>query len=160
EWTGYKVYLTQTCDDDRPNLNTDVTTRPASTADFEVLPTSEDQLAERKLVPKEQVVVSGYVTAADLLSSRNEAHIELLGPVAQDHSWQAKAGEGFAAAQFVIDWQAKEARCPQGERRVIWLERSDRHGHASVQTRFSKPVCGACACRASCTASESGPRTL
>ena len=43
---------------------------------------------------------------------------------------------------------------------MIWLERKDRHGHATVQIRFSKPVCAACACRASCTASMSGPRTL
>jgi transposase len=160
EWTGYKVHLTETCDDDTPNLITDVTTTPATTADFDVLPTIQDNLADRKLTPKEQIVDSGYVTADHLLSSRSNHQIDLLGPVADDHSWQAKAGEGFAAAQFVIDWDAKQARCPQGERSVIWLERTDRHGHATVQIRFSKPVCAACACRASCTASESGPRTL
>ena len=160
EWTGYKVHLTETCDDDTPNLITDVTTTPAPTADFDVLPTIQENLAERKLTPKEQIVDSGYMTADHVLSSRNDHQIDLLGPVAENHSWQAKAGEGYGAAQFAIDWDAKVARCPQGEQSVMWLERTDRHGHATVQIRFSQPVCAACACRASCTASESGPRTL
>jgi transposase len=30
EWTGYKVHLTETCDDDTPNLITDGTTTPAT----------------------------------------------------------------------------------------------------------------------------------
>ena len=114
EWTGYKVHLTETCDDDTPNLITDVTTTPATTADFDVLPTIQDNLADRKLTPKEQIVDSGYVTADHLLSSRTNHQIDLLGPVAEDHSWQAKADNGFAAAQFVIDWDAKQAICPQG----------------------------------------------
>jgi transposase len=41
EWIGYKVHLTETCDDDLPNLVTDVTTTPAPTADYDVLPTSK-----------------------------------------------------------------------------------------------------------------------
>jgi transposase len=160
EWTGYKVHLTETCDDDTPNLITDVTTTPATTTDFEVVPTIQNNLASRQLTPKEQIVDAGYVSADHLLSSRSDHQIDLLGPVADDHSWQAKAGNGFAAAQFVIDWDAKQALCPQGQRSVIWLERTDRHGHATVQITFSKPVCASCACRASCTQSERGPRTL
>lgn len=160
EWTGYKVHLTETCDDDTPNLITDVTTTPATLSDYDVLPTIQEHLADRQLTPKEQIVDSGYVTADHLVTSRSDHQIDLLGPVADDHSWQAKAGNGFAAAQFVIDWDAKQALCPQGQRSVIWLERTDRHGHASVQISFRKQVCAACACRASCTQSESGPRTL
>jgi len=160
EWTGYKVHLTETCDDDTPNLITDVTTTPATSADVDVLPTIQQNLAARQLTPKEQIVDAGYVSADHLVSSRTNHQIDLLGPVAENHSWQAKAGAGFGAAQFAIDWEAKVATCPQGERSVIWLEREDRHGQASVQIRFSKPVCGACVCRASCTQSQSAPRTL
>src|SRR5215813_1465838 len=39
EWTGYKVHVTETCDDETPNLITDVTTTPAATSDFARLPT-------------------------------------------------------------------------------------------------------------------------
>lgn len=160
EWTGYKVHLTETCDDDTPNLITDVTTTPATTSDYDVLPDIQNQLADRQLTPKEQIVDSGYVSADHLVTSCTDHQIDLLGPVADDHSWQAQAGNGFAAAQFVIDWDAKQALCPQGERSVVWMERADRRGHASVQIRFSKPVCAACKCRASCTQSASAPRAL
>jgi transposase len=154
------VHLTETCEDETPNLITDVTTTPATTSDFTVLPTIQDNLADRELTPTEQIVDSGYVTADHLLTSRTEHQIDLLGPVADDHSWQAQAGNGFAAAQFVINWDTKQARCPQGQRSVVWMERPDRHGHATVHITFSKPVCAACACRADCTHSASGPRTL
>jgi transposase len=160
EWTGYKVHLTETCDEDTPNLITDVTTTPATSADSEVLPTIQSNLASRQLTPSEQLVDAGYTSADHLLTSRSEHQIDLLGPVAEDYSWQAKAGEGFAAGQFVIDWEAKQAICPQGERSVVWLSRTDRQGQASVQIRFSKSACAGCGCRASCTRSASGPRRL
>src|SRR5439155_26177988 len=53
EWTGYKVHLTETCEDDTPNLITDVTTTPAPSADSEVLPIIQAQLANRQLRPRE-----------------------------------------------------------------------------------------------------------
>lgn len=59
EWTGSKVHLTETGDDDTPNLISDVTTTRATSADFDVLPTIQDKLADRKLTPKEQIVDAG-----------------------------------------------------------------------------------------------------
>ncbi len=160
EWTGYTVHLTETCEDDTPNLITDVTTTPASTSDFAVLPTIQDHLAARNVMPSEQIVDSGYMTSDHLLTSRTDHGVDLIGPVAADHSWQSQAGTGFAAAQFVIDWEGKQATCPQGQRSVVWMERPDRHGHATVHITFSKPVCAACSRRADCTRSTSAPRTL
>jgi transposase len=160
EWTGYKVHLTETCDETTPNLLTDVTTTPATTSDFAVLPTIQDHLAERALTPAEQIVDSGYVSADHLLTSRSAHQIDLLGPVAEDHSWQAQAATGFAAAQFVIDWDAKQAVCPQGQQSVVWMERTDRHGHATTHITFSKPICAACARRADCTQSATASRAL
>ncbi len=160
EWTGYKVHLTETCDDDMPHLITDITTTLAPTSDYDVLPTIQDQLAHRQLTPGEQIVDAGYVSADHLLTSRTDHGIDLLGPVADDHRWQARAGNGFAAAQFVIDWDAQRATCPQGQHSGAWLERTDRHGQATVQITFSKPVCAACACRAQCTRSATAPRSL
>ena len=77
-----------------------------------------------------------------------------------DRSWQGQAGHGFAAAQCVIDWAAKYAIDPQGQRRVVWMERPDRHGHPTVRIAFSKPVCGACARRADCTRAATTPRAV
>jgi transposase len=159
-WTGYKVHVTATCDDETPNLITDVTTTPATTSDFAMLPAMQAHLATRQLTPGAQIVDSGYATSDHLLTSRTGHGIDLIGPVAGDQSWQGQSGNGFAAAQFVIDWDAKHAICPQGQQSVVWMERPDRHGHATVRIAFSKPVCAACASRADCTRAATAPRAL
>ena len=160
EWTGYKVHITATCEDETPNLITDVLTTPATTSDVAVLPTIQDNLATRQVTPREQVVDAGYRSADHLLTSRTEHGIDLLGPVPGDQSWQGQAANGCAAAQFVIDWDAHHALCPQGQRSVVWTERPDRHGHPTVRIAFSKPVCAACARRADCTHAATAPRAL
>jgi len=71
---------------------------------------------------------------------------------------RGQAAHGFAAAQLVIDWEAKHAICPQGQQSVVWMERPARHGHATVRIAFRKPVCGACARRADCTRAATAPR--
>jgi transposase len=159
-WTGYKVHFTETCDDGTPNLITEVTTTPATTSDFAMLPAMQANLATRQLTPGEQIVDSGYVPSDHLLTSRAEHGIDLIGPVADDQSGQGRAANGFAAAQFVIDWDAKHAICPQGQRSVVWMERPDRHGHATVRIAFRKPVCAAYASRADCTRAATAPRAL
>jgi transposase len=86
EWTGYKVHLSETCDDETPNLLTDVTTTPATTTDVAVLPEIQESVAERKLTPSEHIVDAGYMSADHLLTSQRAHGIELLGPVAEDRS--------------------------------------------------------------------------
>jgi hypothetical protein len=72
EWTGDKVHITETCDDETPNLITDVTTTPATTSDFAMLPTMQARLAARQLTPREQIVDVGSVTADHLWTSRTD----------------------------------------------------------------------------------------
>jgi transposase len=48
-WTGYKVHLSETCDDDAPHLITNVETTPATTNDVCVTETIQEHLAQRKL---------------------------------------------------------------------------------------------------------------
>jgi transposase len=160
EWTGYKVHLTETCDDDSAHLITDVLTTPATTTDFEATPIVQTNLAARDLRPGEHIVDGGYVTAEHLLTSRQDHGIDLLGPVPQDYSWQAQAEEGFAAAQFVIDWEAQTAICPQGKTSACWMSRQDHHGHPIVHIKFAKADCLACAQRSSCTRSATQPRLI
>ena len=45
EWVGYKVHVTEGCDDDRPHLITDVHTAPAIEQDHHALDTIQDHLA-------------------------------------------------------------------------------------------------------------------
>jgi len=160
EWTGYKVHLTETCDEETPDLITDVLTTPATTSDFDVLPTIQQQLAARDLTPSEQIVDSGYPTADHILTSQANHKTDIIGPVASDHSWQAKAGEGFAAAQFVIDWEQKQATCRQGKTSTQWVARPDKDGQLSIQIKFAKADCAACSARPQCTQSKVQPRQL
>ncbi len=120
EWTGYKVHLTETCDEDTPNLITDVATTPAPHTDHAETAAIQDRLAERALLPSVQLVDTTYVTAEHLVGSQKEHACTLLGPVAENYSWQARQGTGYALAQFAIDWEAQRATCPRGKRSVIW----------------------------------------
>ena len=80
-------------------------------------------LAARGVLPAEQIVDTGYITAEHLVTSQTEHAIDLLGPLNADQSWQARAENGFALAQFGIDWEAQQVRCPQGHTSISSLER-------------------------------------
>ena len=159
EWVGYKVHLTETCDDDGPHLWTDVATTLAPTADSTMTPVIQEQLAARDLLPHEHIVDTSYVTAEHLVTSRTDHAVDLVGPAPADHSWQARAGEGFAAAQFVVDWEGPHATCPQGKQSVNWKPTQDRHGQAVVVVRWAPADCDACPVRSQCVTSTR-PRAL
>jgi len=152
EWVGYKVHLTERCDDKLPHLLTDVLTTPATTPDHAVIGMVQDQLAARDLLPSEHVVDAGYVTAERFVDSQQQ-EIDLVGPTTPEPGWQAKAGEGFAASCFVIDWDAQRATCPQGKTSVIWKETTDCDNHDVVTIRFATADCRDCPLRPKCVAS-------
>jgi transposase len=160
EWTGYKVHLTETCDDDAPHIITDVQTTPATTSDFDMTPVIQAHLAERDLLPSEHIVDAGFVTADHLVSSQKDHAVDLLGPAPSDASWQAKAHEGFDLATFRIDWEAQRALCPQGHLSTLWMLDQDRHARDIVHIRFADADCRGCPVRGKCTHSATQPRQL
>ena len=160
EWTGYKVHLTETCDEDAPHLITDVQTTPAPVCDIERLPSIQAELARQQLLPSEHVVDAGYMSAEQLLASQQSYAIDLIGPVNADASWQAKAHQGFEAAAFRIDWQAQTATCPQGQLSTQWIPGQDRHQHPIVHIHFARSDCQRCTVRERCTRSPTQPRRL
>jgi transposase len=72
EWVGYKVHLTETCDDDTPHLITDVQTTLATTPDHAVMGLIQERLAARQLLPSQQIVEEAYVTADRLVESQRQ----------------------------------------------------------------------------------------
>jgi len=150
-WTGYKVHLSETCDDDLPRLITHVETAPGPTADGDATPTIHQALAAKDLLPNLHIVDTGYLDAELLLASRDDYGVELLGPTRRDQRWQARAKEGFGMAAFAIDWERRRATCPRGCESIQWDERTDVRGNASIYIRFAKADCGPCPCRAQCT---------
>jgi len=159
-WTGYKVHLTETCDADAPHLLTDVQTTPATTPDCAVTGAIHASLAAAELLPATHFVDGGYVDGGHLATSRREHGIDLVGPALADNSWQARAGQGFDAASFTLDWAARRATCPQGHPSVKWSETHDKRGAAVINIRFPRSACTACPCRDDCTHATKGGREI
>ncbi|SRR6266852_2048947 len=159
-WTGYKVHVTETCDEETPHLLIHVETTPATTQDMEMTAEIHQALADKHLLPSVHVMDTGYVDGPHLVSSREEHRIELLGPVTSDPSWQAKAGQGFDAASFGIDWEAEEATCPQGKLSRKWKPTHDRGDTQVIRVEFGKQDCLHCPCRLLCTTASTNPRQL
>ena len=70
-WVGYTVQVSQTCDEDAPHLITHVETTPAPISDEGVLSPIHDDLAEKDLLPDQQLVDAGYITSANLEKRAN-----------------------------------------------------------------------------------------
>ena len=159
QWTGYRVHLTETCDEDTPNLITDVATAPAPTIDHDETGAIQDRLAERELTPGEHIVDTTYVTADHLVTSQTEHGCTLLGPISGDYSWQAREQTGYAVGQFTIDWDAQHATCPNGKTSVIWKPGKSSAGHEIISIRFAHADCAPCPVRERCVGSTR-PRAL
>ncbi len=149
-WEGYKVHLTETCAADAPILITQVDTTLATVTDEQMTSSIQEDLAARNLTPALHVVDAGYINGQGLAQSQDRG-IDLCGPVAPDASWQARAGAGFALADFGLDWDAEVATCPQGKHSSTWRSVTDRSGAACVQVHFRITDCQACPVRTLCT---------
>jgi transposase len=159
-WVGTKVHVTETCDPGQPHLITHVETTPATTDDGQVVDTIHARLAAKQLLPGEHLLDAGYVDTALLLSSQAEHGVALVGPVRTDHSWQAKAGQGFDAASFVIDWEAQRVECPRGATSADWQPGQDPRGNAVIRVKFARAACAACPSRSDCTRAAGAGREL
>ncbi len=159
-WTGYKVHLTETCEEEQMHLITQVETTPAAVPDSEMTAPIHEALAEKKMLPSDHLLDAGYVDADLLVSSQVEHGVRLVGPVRDDIHWQAREGKGVDLASFTIDWEAKRAICPVGCSSVKWLPMLDRHGHETIHVDFSQKDCGPCPSRACCTKAKKEPREL
>jgi transposase len=159
-WVGYKAHLTATCDAGYPDLITQVSTTLATTSDFVMGAPIAQDLAARDLLPGTHLLDSGYVVADLLVSAPRDHHIDVVGPALSSSSPPGRAGQGYDVHAFAIAWEAQQAHCPQGHRRVKWTPGHSQEGHAVIRIRFDKATCDACAERPACTSSTKYPRQL
>jgi transposase len=159
-WVGYKVHLTETCDEDGPHLITQVETRPAIEQDNEATAEIQNQLVKSELCPHQHLVDAGYVSAKLILESQEKHGIDLIGPVHVDPSWQAHTPGAFDAAQFQVDWETQVATCPQGQQSVGWYPEQDSQQEPIVRIVFAPKTCLACPSRTQCSRAKSSGRTL
>jgi transposase len=154
-WTGYKVHLTETCEQTLPHLITHVATTPAPRTDEAMTEVIQEELSQADLSPGEHFVDAGYVSARVLVNSEARFGIEVVGPVSVDTQWQAHCTSGIDASQFVLDWERKRAICPQGKTSSSWTPLSRKHHPDLIKIQFSTPDCGPCPRRgASCPLDE------
>jgi transposase len=177
-WLGYKLHVTETCDDPPacscpdagqpgaprgghdarcpapafPNLITDVQTTPADVRDSQVTAVIDDTLASRGLAPARMYEDSGYLTAALVVAEARRHGIALTGPLLADNSAQARAGKGYARASFTTDYGRHQVTCPQGHTSESWYQTVNR-GKPVIIVRFSPDHCGPCPARDLCTRS-------
>ena len=113
-WTGYKVHLTETCDDERPNLITAVATTAASVSDDAVTASIHASLAERNLLPEKHIADTDFVNAplfARGLGNATTSSSSVLREATT--SGKQRRGQALPHLGFVIDWDQKESMCPE-----------------------------------------------
>ena len=159
-WVGYKVHLTESCAPDEPHVITHVLTTPATEPDFAAAPTIHAGLAAKNLLPQEHLLDAGYVDAELLVASPAAFQVTVIGPLSEEHSWQAKAGTGYNLTAFQFDWAAHRATCPQGNVSTKWSATHDHLGTPIINIRFGAAQCRQCPARQLCTRSTSAPRHL
>ena len=153
-WVGYRVHLTETCEEGLPNIITDVQTAPAPIADGDATPIIHEALKEKDLLPQIQFVDTGYLDAELLVESKRKYGVDLYGPTRPDYRWQARAKQGFGMQDFQIDWDRKKAICPEGHESVEWTPFVDNRGNDVIRLKFSTTDCGSCPSRELCTQSD------
>jgi transposase len=159
-WVGYKVHLTESCDDDQPHLITHVETTIAPQPDANMSAPIHEALAAKDCLPETHLVDAGYVDIDQVAASEQEHNVHLFGPVRPDVSWQTKAQAGYSRQDFQINWEAKTVICPRGIVSDKWRPGVDKQKNEVIEVRFPRRECGVCPARELCTRSASQPRQL
>jgi transposase len=157
-WVGFKVHLTETCEQDSPHLIIHVETTTAPVTDDARTTLIHERLKQKDLLPKAHIVDNGYVDAQVLHRSQQDFDIDLVGPTHPDVKWQAQQKTGFEAARFSIAWQAEQATCPEGHTSISWTPAIDNRTNEVIKIKFSSKDCQRCPSRPLCTHATRYPR--
>jgi hypothetical protein len=135
------VHFTQSCDEDAPQLITNVETTPATTPGGNMVEVVHRSLERRELLPSEHLVDKGYTDARVLVASQRDHGVELIGPVAQDPSLQARKNAGFDKSAFTVDWERNVVTCPAGKESISWLPSTYPAKGTVFEARFARRDC-------------------
>lgn len=159
-WVGYKVHVTETCDDDTPHLITHVATTSASTADGAMTAPIHQALARADRLPTLHIVDTGYTDAELVVTSQTDYDVDLLGPMRGNYQWQAHEAQGFDISCFHVDWEAQRATCPEGHTSTSWSASRGRQGKEVIKVSFALAACQTCPSRTRCTQATTPRRRL
>jgi hypothetical protein len=136
--------LTETCDDATPNLIINVETTTAAVSDDAVTSTIHAALDARDLLPATHIADTGFVNSALFVDARERYGVDLIGPTRGDRQWQAQAGGGFAARDFVIDFAQQRATCPAGTVSQSWTPALARGTAPVIKVKVAVADCRPC----------------
>ena len=166
-WWGYKVHISETCDDvpsspagpdqaapaaQALRVITNVATTHGGVIDNTMTGPIHDALAAKGLTPARHYLDAGYPSAEHLVTARREHGITIVAPMLADISAQARSGAGFARADFHIDFGTRTATCPVGAISATWTECVQKGTDKTVIT-FSPADCRPGPSRPDCTRS-------
>lgn len=146
-WLGYKAQVTESCDPAQPHLIVDLEPTGALDNDSPELPKVQARLQAQGILPAEQYVDQGYMSAAHLANSA-DLGLNLMGVPLDD----TQAAPGFRQADFHIATQAQQATCPAGQNSQVWAE----NANGQIKIRFAGKTCRACPYFGVCTSSQQG----
>lgn len=159
QWTGYMVHISETCEPTAPHLLTHVHTTTAAVYEAQCTTPIHQALSAKDLAPREHFVDGAYISADELVVSQEEHGITLRGPTRPIQGWQAHTDGAYDLSQFTVDWEQRQARCPQGKVSTVWREYVDREGKPYTLVRFSLQDCRPCDARPLCSrTTETGRR--
>ena len=94
-----------------------------------------------------------------LVHARDDDHMDLMGSVPEDNSWQTRQG-GYDSRHFTIDWENEMAICPQNHASCSWSLAKTRSQRPVVKIKFRRKDCGVCPTISLCTNNNEKRRTL
>lgn len=159
ETTGYKLQLTEVASESEPAIITDIDVVSALSYDGATIADIHQRLLERDLLPQTHLVDMAYVNGQTIVESENRS-VELLGPIQLDTSLVARNDEGFSSEHFQIDFDNKQAFCPNGQPAQKWVETTGKNARPVIQLQWRKEICALCPMRSKCTQGENRGRTM
>ena len=160
EWTGDMIHVSETCEPTAPHLLTHVHTTTAAVYEAQCTTPIHQALSAKDLAPREHFVDGAYISADELVASQEEHGITLRGPTRPIQGWQAHTDGAYDLSQFTVDWEQRQARCPQGKVSTVWREYVDREGQPYTIVRFGLQDCRSCPTRPLCSRTQKTGRSL
>ena len=109
--------------------------------------------------PQEHIVDTGYLSLEQLVKSKQEHNIDLIGPVKEASTWRSKTDGAYTLDKFIIDWTKKTIYCPQGKSSSTWGNYyKNVDGYITVV--FSAKDCKKCEARGLCVGATSSKRRV
>lgn len=155
-WKGFLAHVTETCDDDGPNIITDVTTTAATVHDTRALPTILAKLDARSLLPDEHFVDQGYTSVELRRRVAADHDVRLVGPIRAKTTRKPRTGVLFDRDKFTIKWDEHMVICPDRVASGDWSAPPSRAPYVVV--RFPEWRCATCKLKPRCTPGKA--RTL